>query len=87
VNLFVVACPNAFRNADQRTTVDVSILGFVAHTENADAAAEVPELSLTPLGERALDRLALTESELRAANELVHGLLDQTVQIAGSQVQ
>jgi hypothetical protein len=87
VNPFVIACPNPIRNADQRTTVRASVLRFITHTKNAHTAAEVLELSLTPLGEGPLDRSALTVGQLRAANELVHCLLDQTLQIAGSQVE
>jgi hypothetical protein len=34
-----------------------------------------------------LDRLALAVAELTQANELAHCLLDQTLQIAGSQVE
>ena len=87
MNLFVVTRANTFRNSDQRATVDVSVLRLVAHTKNAHAAAEVMELSFTPLGERVLNCLSLTVAQFPTANDLVDGLLDQTLQIAGSQVE
>jgi hypothetical protein len=87
VNLFVVARANPFGHAYQCTTVGVSVLRFVAHTQNTHPAAEVVELSLAPLGEGVLDRLPLAIAQLAQANELVHCLLDQTLQIAGSQVE
>ena len=42
----------------------------------ANAAAEVTEFSLTPLGQGVLDRVALAVAQLPATNELAHGLLD-----------
>jgi hypothetical protein len=83
----MIARAHTFGDADQGATVDVANLGFVPHPKNAHPAAEVMELALTPITERALDRLALTIAQLPAANELVQSLLNQTLQIAGSQVE
>jgi len=87
VDLLIVARAHTLGNADQGATVDVANLGLIPHPQNAHATAEVVELALPPIAERAPDRLTLTVAQLPATNELVQSLMDQTVQIAGSQVE
>jgi hypothetical protein len=45
------------------------------------------KLPLAPLTERAPNRMALPVTELAYANELIDRMLDQALQVAGSQVE
>ena len=87
MNPLVVTRANAIGNTDQRTAVGISVLSLVAHSKYADTAAEVEKLSLAPLVERVSNRFPLTVAQLAQADELIHGLLNQALQIAGGQVE
>ncbi len=56
----MIARAHTFGDADERATVGVANLRLVPHPKNAHTATEVMELTLTPITERAIDRLTLT---------------------------
>jgi hypothetical protein len=82
----MIARAYAFGNAYQRRANTVSVLRLVSDAKHPYSAAEVLKLSLPKLVERRLNRPAVTRTQLTAANEPVESLLNQLLQIAGSQV-
>jgi hypothetical protein len=83
----VVTGPNAIGNTHQCTPVHVSVLRLIADSQNADPAPQIVKISLAPLIERLLNRMPLGNGQFAALDETVECLLNELLQIAGSQVE
>ena len=87
MNLFVVTGAHALRHPDQRGPNRIAVLRLVPNAKDAHATAQVAKLAFSALVERDLNGHALLRVQLSKRDEIVQRLLDQPLQVTGSQVE